>query len=63
VYFTACQHNLTFGEIYPRITHKGKSKKLVLMAVCDKLLKQDFAISQSNLPNNKDYLSTLKKVI
>jgi transposase len=31
------------------ITAKGKSKKLVLMAVCNKLLKQAFAISQSGL--------------
>src|SRR5690606_3555026 len=38
--FTACQHNKACREIYERITAKGKSKKLALMAVCNKLLKQ-----------------------
>ena len=35
--FTACEHNKSCSEIYQRITAKGKSKKLALMAVANKL--------------------------
>lgn len=59
--FTACQHNKACREIYQRITNKGKSKKLALMAVCNKLLKQAFAISQSKLPYDASYVSVLKR--
>jgi transposase len=59
--FTACQHNKACREIYERITAKGKSKKLALMAVCNKLLKQAFAISQSRLPYDLGYVSVLKR--
>lgn len=58
--FTACQHNKACNEIYERITNKGKSKKLALMAVCNKLLKQAFAISQSRLKYDMNYVSVLK---
>ncbi|MBN4066102.1 IS110 family transposase [Candidatus Amoebophilus asiaticus] len=59
--FTACQHNKACREIYERITAKGKSKKLALMAVCNKLLKQAFAIANSGLEYNESYRSTLAK--
>lgn len=45
--FTACKHNKACREIYERIIAKGKSKKLALIAVCNKLLKQAFAIAKS----------------
>jgi len=35
--------------IYERLVAKGKSKKLALIAVCNKLLKQAFAIAKSGL--------------
>jgi hypothetical protein len=38
---------------------KGKSKKLALIAVCNKLLKQAFAIAKSGLIFDKTYRSTL----
>jgi len=38
--FTACQHNKACRDIYERIVNKGKSKKLALMAVCNKLLQK-----------------------
>ncbi len=59
--FTACQHNKACREIYQRITAKGKSKKLALMAVCNKLLKQAFAISQSGIKYDMSYVSVLKR--
>jgi hypothetical protein len=39
--------------------NKGKSKKLALIAVCNKLLKQAFAIAKSGLIYDKEYKSTL----
>ncbi len=59
--FTASIHNKACREIYQRITNKGKSKKLALMAVCNKLLKQSFAIAKSGLIYDESYRSTLVK--
>jgi transposase len=56
--FTACQHNKACREIYERITAKGKSKKSALMAVCNKLLKQAFAIAESGLVYDENFRST-----
>ena len=44
--------------IYDRIVAKGKSKKLALIAVCNKLLKQAFAVAKSGLVYDKNYRST-----
>ena len=57
--FTACIHNKACRDIYQRITNKGKSKKLALIAVSNKLLKQAFAIAKSGVPYDKDYRSVL----
>lgn len=61
--FTASVHNKSCSEIYQRITNKGKSKKLALMAVCNKLLKQSFAIAKSGLIYDQNYRSVLKTQI
>jgi hypothetical protein len=45
--FTACEHNKACREIHQRIVAKGKSKKLALIAVANKLLKQSLAIAKS----------------
>ena len=37
--FNACKYNKTCKAIYDRIVAKEKSKKLALLAVCNKLLK------------------------
>lgn len=55
--FTACKSNKACREIYERIVAKGKSKKLALMAVCNKLLKQAFAIAKSGLIYEETYRS------
>ena len=59
--FTACKHNKGCREIYERIVNKGKSKKLALIAVSNKLLKQCFAIAKSGLPYDEAYVSVLLK--
>jgi transposase len=51
--FKACR------DLYERIVAKGKSRKLALVAVCNKLLKQAFAIAKSGLIYDKEYKSTL----
>ncbi len=57
--FTACKHNKACRDIYERIIAKGKSKKLALIAVCNKLLKQAFAVATSGLPYDENYASRL----
>ena len=59
--FNACKYNRACREIYERIVAKGKSKKLALIAVCNKLLKQAFAIAKSGLVYDETYRSTLVK--
>ncbi|MCF1193141.1 IS110 family transposase, partial [Mangrovimonas sp. AS39] len=45
--------------IYERIVAQGKSKKLALIAVVNKLIKQAFAIAKSGLPYHENYVSKL----
>lgn len=59
--FNACKYNKACREIYERIVAKGKSKKLALIAVCNKLLKQAFAIAKSGLTYDDSYRSVLVK--
>ena len=46
-------------DIYQRITNKGKSKKLALIAVSNKLLKQAYVIAKSGRPYDEKYQSVL----
>ena len=57
--FTACVHNKACSDIYQRITNKGKSKKLALMAVSNKILKQAYAVAKSGMPYDENYRSVL----
>lgn len=57
--FTASVHNPQCKALYDRIVAKGKSKKLALIAVCNKLIKQAYGISKSGLPYDKNYVSKL----
>ena len=43
------KYNKACRDLYERLVAKGKSKKLALIAVCNKLLKQAFAIAKSGL--------------
>ena len=57
--FTACKINTQCHALYTRIVNKGKSKKLALIAVCNKLLKQAFGIAKSGLVYDLNYKSVL----
>ena len=57
--FNACKYNKACRGIYERLVAKGKSKKLALIAVCNKLLKQAFAIAKSGLVYDQTYRSVL----
>ena len=57
--FNASKYNKACREIYERLVAKGKSKKLALIAVCNKLLKQAFAIAKSGLVYDQTYRSIL----
>ena len=59
--FNACKHNKACRELYERIVNKGKSKKLALIAVANKLLKQCFAIAKSGRPYDESYVSVLPR--
>jgi transposase len=58
--FSACKHNKACREQYERIVNKGKSKKLALIAVANKLLRQAFAIAKSGIPYDEAFVSLLK---
>lgn len=59
--FSACKHNTACKAQFERIVNKGKSKKLALIAVSNKLLRQAFAVVKSGVPYNSDYRSILLK--
>ena len=57
--FNACKYNKACKALFDRVVAKGKSKKLALIAVCNKLLKQAFSIVKNGIPYCDDYRSTL----
>ncbi len=57
--FTACNHNAQCKSLYERIVNKGKSKKLALIAVSNKLLKQSLAIAKSGVCYDPNFRSVL----
>ncbi len=58
--FTACTNNPQCKALYNRIVNKGKSKKLALIAVTNKLLSQSLAIAKSGVRYDLNYKSSLK---
>ena len=57
--FTASACNPACKALYNRIVAKGKSKKLALVAVANKLVIQAFSIAKSGLPYDENYKSKL----
>lgn len=53
--FTACQNNPQCRALYERIVAKGKSKKLALIAVCNKLIKQAYGVCKNDLVYDENY--------
>ena len=58
--FSACKHNRACMELYERLVGKGKSKKLALIAVANKLLRQCFAVAKSGMPYDAAHVSVLR---
>lgn len=57
--FSAKRSNTACKALYDRLVAKGKNGKVALIAVCNKLLKQAFAIVRSGVPYQADSRSTL----
>jgi transposase len=57
--FSAKRSNAACKALYDRLVAKGKNGKVALIAVCNKLLKQAFAIIKSGVPYQADFCSTL----
>lgn len=55
--FSACKNNTACKNLFDRIVSKGKSKKLALIAVANKLLKQSLAIAKSGTMFDDHYQS------
>ena len=58
----AFRFNKSCSQLYHRLLNKGKSKKLALIAVSNKLLKIAFAIAKSGLPYDENYKSVNTKI-
>jgi transposase len=53
--WSAKRCNAACKELYDRLVTNGKSKRLALIAVANKLIKQAFAIATSNVAYDKNY--------
>lgn len=53
--WSACRCNKACRELYQRLLAKGKAKKLALIAVANKLLKQAFAIATQKTKYHENY--------
>jgi transposase len=53
--FSAKKANAACAALLDQLVAKGKNKKLALIAVCNKLLKQAFAIIKSGVPYRADF--------
>lgn len=56
---SAIKHNQACKVLYERLKSKGKRSKVALIAVCNKLLKQAFAIATKGTTYKPDYKSLL----
>lgn len=57
----AMRFNKACRELYQRLKQNGKPSKVALIAVCNKLLKQAFAIATKGVPYNEDHVSVLPR--
>lgn len=56
--WTAMRFNKQCKDLYERIIAKNKSKKLALIAVCNKLLRQSYGIIKNKTQYQADYLQS-----
>jgi hypothetical protein len=59
VFLICIKYNTACKELYDRLKAKGKRGKVALIAVCNKLIKQAFAIATRGTIYQKDYKSSL----
>ncbi len=57
--WSAKKCNKACTELYERLVAKGKSKRLALIAVANKLIKQAFAIATGNKFYDADYTKNI----
>ncbi len=57
--WSAKRCNKACRELYERLIAKGKAKKLALIAVANKLLKQAFAIAKQQTKYQENYLNII----
>ena len=55
--FNACKSNKKCRQLYERIVAKGKSKKLALIAVGNKLIKQMFGLIKNEAMYDESHVS------
>jgi transposase len=55
----AKENNPACKELFDRLVAKGKNKKLAVIAVCNKLLKQVFGVVKNNQRYDKNYLKNI----
>ena len=53
----AKRNNIACKELYERLIAEGKSGKLALIAVCNKLLRRVFAVVKNNTTYQPNYCS------
>jgi|SRR5215217_843074 len=56
---SAIKHNVACKDLYGRLKEKGKRGKVALIAVCNKLIKQAFAIATKGTTYQSNYKSSL----
>ena len=61
--FTAFSCNPACKSLYERIINKGKCKKVALIAVANKLLKQGYGVSKNGLPFDSSFKSKFPQEI
>jgi hypothetical protein len=57
--WSARGYNKSCCQLYERLIAKGKAKKVALIAVANKLLKQAFAIATRQTIYNENYVSKI----
>ena len=61
--FTARKRNKACHDLYIRLLNKGKSKKVALIAVANKLLKQSLAIAKAGSTYAEQHLCMIPACI
>ena len=55
----AKKRNAACKSLYDRMVEKGKNKKIAIIAVCNKLLKQVFGVVKSGILYQDDYYKNI----